>query len=72
MYNETVVKGDKTAPRSKIHYFVGFHDTGYYTYEKATKKTYSSCNVKIDETIKYKDDYPQESSDTSFIVTCVE
>lgn len=36
-------KEDKTAPRSKIHYLVGYHNTGYHTYEKSTGKTYSAA-----------------------------
>lgn len=72
MFNEMVAKENKTAPRFKTHYLVGYHDTGYYAHEKSTGKTYSACNVKIDESIQYKYDFPQEVPDTSTIVPSLE
>lgn len=52
--DETVVQGHKTALRSNSHYLIGYHLTGYSTYEKLSKKIYYVCSVKI---MLYKDDY---------------
>lgn len=58
VYNETITKSSKTAPRSKIRYLIGYHGTEYYTFDPKTTKTTSTCNVKIDENTQFCHDFP--------------
>lgn len=66
VFNETLDKGNKIAPRSTIQYLVGFRDTGYITYDPKTKKTNNVCSVKIDENFLYKNDFPTSSQFDNF------
>lgn len=61
---ETIPKGTKFTPRSNTYYLVGFTKTGYTVYDTVTQKTIETCNVKIDETKLYKNDFPNSNPET--------
>lgn len=46
-------------------YLVGFRDTGFIMFNPKSKKTINSCNVKIDENLLYKHDYPSKEQQTA-------
>ena len=63
VHTPNIPKGSKTQPRATIQYIVGYTNTGYITYSPQTQKRSNCCSVKIDEQIKYKNDYPKTNID---------
>ena len=55
---ENIPKGNKTAPRSKTMYLLGYTDTGYIFYDPQTRKFVRSCNADINEEFTYHDRKP--------------
>lgn len=67
--NETLPKGQKFTSRSNTFYVVGFSKTGYKVFDPTMQKTTNVCNVKIDETVLYKNDFPNSNpNNDTFIV----
>jgi len=65
--NEVLPKGRKFASRAKVCYSVGYTPTGYILYNPKNEVTFNSCNVKIDESVIYKDVFPNTQEEMFFI-----
>jgi hypothetical protein len=62
--SENIPKGKKFSSRSEVCYLAGFTQTGYRLFDPLTGKTFNSCHVTINETILYKNDFPNHSQET--------
>ena len=56
--NEKIPLGAKYKSRSKTTYLVGFTSSGYRVYDPATQKVDEVVSIEVDETVLFKDDFP--------------
>lgn len=64
--DENIPRSQKFMSRSKVAYLVGFRNTGYILYDPITKKTFNSCNVRIDESQAYGSEILSPETESTF------